>query len=271
MFQFNELRKQSILSSGICSLVVICLSLSLATNGRADENRPTLSVAQRHSDYIAFGQSTTLATTDALNDVQFRWETKIPNTANALCIVATKPSCVMGTWLHTTSVPVTDELKYSQHFSLDFEQILKKAYKGKLPFGTYYVGIFAQDASKNLLGELSNVVTVTYTQIKLPPGGLPLPVNKGSFYLRHSFSGKYVCSGELNNGGKLWLWGPIPKGHEGFYTFGLVQQQSGGYFIGHDFSELWIGSNAKQNGGSVSLMKHVDESRYSLELVPVDK
>ncbi len=40
--------------------------------------------------------------------------------------------------------------------------------------------------------------------------------------MRHEFSGKYVASGDTENGGKVFLWGPIPEEHAIRYRFDLT-------------------------------------------------
>ncbi|HRF42303.1 MAG TPA: hypothetical protein PK198_26110, partial [Saprospiraceae bacterium] len=48
-------------------------------------------------------------------------------------------------------------------------------------------------------------------------------VGDGRYYIKHVYSGKYLCSGDKDNHGRFWLFGPIPKGHEVRYTFDLIR------------------------------------------------
>jgi hypothetical protein len=75
--------------------------------------------------------------------------------------------------------------------------------------------------------------------------------NKHFDYLLNTFSGKYMCSGDTKDGGKLWLWGPIPKGDEPRYQFMLVKtDQAGVYKIWHKFSGKYVGAAADERNGS---------------------
>lgn len=55
-------------------------------------------------------------------------------------------------------------------------------------------------------------------------GGLnPLiPEISGYYNILHKYSGKYVCSGNTTDGGNIFIWGPIPAGHEDRYKFDLI-------------------------------------------------
>ena len=44
----------------------------------------------------------------------------------------------------------------------------------------------------------------------------------GYYNLLHKYSGKYVCTGDIFNGGNIHIWGPIPAGHEDRYKFKLI-------------------------------------------------
>jgi len=44
----------------------------------------------------------------------------------------------------------------------------------------------------------------------------------GYYNLLHKNSGKYVCTGDTFNGGNIFIWGPIPAGHEDRYKFKLI-------------------------------------------------
>jgi hypothetical protein len=75
--------------------------------------------------------------------------------------------------------------------------------------------------------------------------------NKHFDYLLNTFSGKYMCSGDTKDGGKLWLWGPIPKGDEARYQFRLINTgQEGVYNIWHKFSGKYVGYVAEEKNGS---------------------
>lgn len=75
--------------------------------------------------------------------------------------------------------------------------------------------------------------------------------NKHFDYLLNTFSGKYMCSGDTKDGGKLWLWGPIPKGHEPRYQFMLVKTgQEHVYRIWHKFSGKYVAAAATERNGS---------------------
>jgi len=89
------------------------------------------------------------------------------------------------------------------------------------------------------------------------------------YYLRHEFSGHYVCSGEIENGGSLWLWGPIPDGHEARYKFKLIAIGGGYYYLRHEFSGKYVCSGELENGGKLWLWGPIpdgQEARYKFKL-----
>jgi len=93
--------------------------------------------------------------------------------------------------------------------------------------------------------------------------------NGQHYYLRHQFSGKYLCSGETENGGKLWLWGPIPDGHEVRYKFKLTSAGQGYYYLRHQFSGKYLCSGETENGGKLWLWSPIPdghEVRYKFRL-----
>jgi hypothetical protein len=99
----------------------------------------------------------------------------------------------------------------------------------------------------------------------------PTPQEGQYYYLRHEFSGKYVCSGETEDGGKLWLWGPIPDGDEARYKFKLVSTEGQYYYLLHEFSGKYVCSGDLENGGNVWLWGPIpdgDEARYKFKLTP---
>ncbi len=42
------------------------------------------------------------------------------------------------------------------------------------------------------------------------------------YYVQHAYSEKYVCTGQTANLSPLFLWGPIPVGHEPRYRYRLT-------------------------------------------------
>jgi hypothetical protein len=84
-------------------------------------------------------------------------------------------------------------------------------------------------------------------------------------YLLHKFSRKYVCSGHTANGGKLWLWGPVPKGDEARYYFKFIPAGEDYYYLLHQFSRKYVCSGETANGGKLWLWGPIpkgDEARY---------
>lgn len=74
--------------------------------------------------------------------------------------------------------------------------------------------------------------------------GKPLKV----IYLKHRSSGKYLCSGNKNNGGKFWMWGPRPQGHEKAYQFELISSGNA-YLLRHRLSGKYLCSDNWKDGG----------------------
>ena len=77
--------------------------------------------------------------------------------------------------------------------------------------------------------------------------------NPRYYYLKHLFSGKYMCSGETENGGKLWLWGPIPNGHEVRYKFQFIKTGDRYHYIKLVFSWNYLLSGQTVNGSQLWL------------------
>ena len=96
--------------------------------------------------------------------------------------------------------------------------------------------------------------------------------NSGYYYLKQQFSGKYICSGEMENGGKIWFWSPIPDGHESRYKFKLIDTGFDYYYLQHQFSGKYVCSGERKNGGKLWLFSPIPdghEARYKFELSPV--
>src|SRR5215813_1112589 len=90
------------------------------------------------------------------------------------------------------------------------------------------------------------------------------------YYLRHEFSGKYVCSGDVENGGNVWLWGPIPPDHEARYKFKLISAGGGYYYLRHEFSGKYVCSGEQRDGGKLWLWSPIPaghEPRYRFKLI----
>jgi len=90
------------------------------------------------------------------------------------------------------------------------------------------------------------------------------------YYLRHEFSGKYICSGATENGGGVWLWGPIPEGHEARYKYKLISVGGGYYYLRHEFSEKYICSGGTENGNALWLWGPIPqghEGRYKFKFI----
>ena len=88
-------------------------------------------------------------------------------------------------------------------------------------------------------------------------------------YLKHNWSGKYLCSGDKANGGKFWMYGPVPSGHEDRYTFELESVGKGNYYLKHLYSGKYLCSGEKANGGNISMWGPIPkghEARYSFML-----
>ena len=93
--------------------------------------------------------------------------------------------------------------------------------------------------------------------------------NSQYHYLKQQFSGKYVCSGETQNRGDIWLWSPIPDGHESRYKFQLIDTGDGYHYLKHQFSGKYICSGDTENRGELWLWGPIPdghEARYKFEL-----
>ena len=96
--------------------------------------------------------------------------------------------------------------------------------------------------------------------------------NSQYYTIEQQFSGKYICSGETENGGNIWFWGPIPNGHESRYKFKLINTRDGYYYIRHQFSGKYICSGETENGGKLWLYGPIPdghEARYKFEFSAV--
>lgn len=96
-------------------------------------------------------------------------------------------------------------------------------------------------------------------------------INEGNYQFMHKYSDKYLCTGEVDNGGHVHLWGPIPKGHEDRYSFNLRTAGDGYYYLVHKYSGKYICTGAKENGGPVHLWGPIPsghEDRYKFSLSP---
>jgi hypothetical protein len=93
------------------------------------------------------------------------------------------------------------------------------------------------------------------------------------YYIEHKFSGKNICSGKENLA-KIWLWGPIPNGHEPAYKFKLIASgEADTYYLQHAQSGKYMCSSGNENGVDVWLYGPIPsghEPSYKFQLVNLD-
>lgn len=82
---------------------------------------------------------------------------------------------------------------------------------------------------------------------------LGVPKVDGLYYLKHKLSDKFVASDKVVDGGNVFLWGPIPAGHEVRYQFKLMAAgEANHYYLVHAYSGKYLGAGVK-NGDRVAL------------------
>ena len=124
-------------------------------------------------------------------------------------------------------------------------------------------------ARRHLLKGIGSLAAVGITHKVTPASALTDSTSYFSF--RHQFSGKYMCSGRTENGGDLWLWGPIPDGHEVRYNFELIELGQGYFYLRHQFSGKYVCSGETENGGKLWLWGPIPdghEIRYQFKVRP---
>lgn len=92
------------------------------------------------------------------------------------------------------------------------------------------------------------------------------PINNEEVFLRHLYSGKYLCSDKKSNGENFWMWGPIPNGHEQRYIFITQSAGNGKYYLKHKYSGKYLCSDKKDNMGNVWMWGPIPkghEDRYA--------
>jgi hypothetical protein len=101
-------------------------------------------------------------------------------------------------------------------------------------------------------------------------GGLVTPGISGYYNLLHKYSGKYVCTGDILNGGNIFIWGPIPAGHEDRYKFDFISTGDGYYNILHKYSGKYVCTGNTTDGGNIFIWGPIPEGhedRYKFELI----
>ncbi|MGD0517456.1 MAG: hypothetical protein ABSA26_07980 [Thermoguttaceae bacterium] len=91
------------------------------------------------------------------------------------------------------------------------------------------------------------------------------------YYLKHEFSGKFVCTGATKNGEFVHLWGPIPEGDADRYMFKLVASgEKDYYYLIHKHSGKYICTGDTTNGAKIHLWGPIppgQEDYYKFKLI----
>ncbi|ESA36578.1 hypothetical protein N836_07325 [Leptolyngbya sp. Heron Island J] len=99
-------------------------------------------------------------------------------------------------------------------------------------------------------------------------------LEEGNCQLIHKYSDKYIYTKEKENGGAIYLWGPISQGDEDRYSFRVKPVGDGYYHIIHEYSGKYVCTGDKENGGAVHLWGPIPdghEERYKFSLSPADE
>jgi hypothetical protein len=96
--------------------------------------------------------------------------------------------------------------------------------------------------------------------------------NAKGYYLLHEYSGKYMCTGGLENNSKFQTWGPIPPGHESRYRFKIKNSEVNGYYyLLHEYSGKYVCTGGLENNSVFHTWDPIPaghEPRYRFKIFP---
>jgi hypothetical protein len=96
-----------------------------------------------------------------------------------------------------------------------------------------------------------------------------------TYYFEHEYTGKYLCTGSLENGSIFHTWGPIPDGHQARYRFTIIATNEPGYFyLLHEYSGKYMCSGGLENGSYFHTWGPIPtghEARYKFKIIPTEK
>lgn len=99
------------------------------------------------------------------------------------------------------------------------------------------------------------------------------PVVDQRYYLEHKHSGKFVCTGDKDNGNFVHLYGPIPENHKPRYQFKLLASDDSDYvYLVHQHSGKYLCMGHKEKNKRIYLwgpMPANDADHYKFKLVDV--